>query len=388
MTGAAARVTVAPMSTANPNSGEDNRRLQKPGRDPHLFRPITFRSVAAKNRIMLSPLCEYSSLDGMPNDWHLVHLGARAAGGAGIICTEATHVSAVGRITNHCLGLWNEAQRDGLARIVAFIEAQGAVPATQLAHAGRKASIRRPWEGSGPQSIADGGWQVIGPSALPFGPGHHVPRAMGLDDIARVTAEFAHAAKLARQAGFKIIELHAGHGYLLHQFLSPLSNQRNDGYGGDLAGRARLLLEIVAATRAEWPAELPLFVRLSCTDWVEGGLTMADAVEISRMLAATGHVDLMDCTTGGVDPRQKITPGPGYQVRFAETVKREAAIATGAVGMINTPDLAEEILANGRADLIIMGRKLMAEPSWPLLAARALHADQAWPVQYERAMLS
>lgn len=388
MTGARGGASLPGMSTANPNSGEDHRRLQKPGRDPHLFRPITLRGVTAKNRIMLSPLCEYSSIDGMPGDWHLVHLGARATGGAGIICTEATHVSAEGRITHHCLGLWNEAQRDGLARIVAFIESQGAVPAIQLAHAGRKASIRRPWEGSGPQGIAEGGWEVLGPSALPFGPGHNVPRAMGLDDIARVTAEFAHAAKLAREAGFKIIELHAGHGYLLHQFLSPLSNQRNDGYGGDLAGRARFLLEVVAAVRAEWPADFPLFVRLSCTDWVEGGLTMADAVEISRMLAATGHVDLMDCTTGGVDPRQKITPGPGYQVRFAETVRREAAIATGAVGMISTPDLAEEILANGRADLIIMGRKLMAEPSWPLLAARALHADQAWPVQYERAMLS
>jgi 2,4-dienoyl-CoA reductase-like NADH-dependent reductase (Old Yellow Enzyme family) len=320
----------------------------------------------------------------MPNDWHLVHLGARATGGAGIVCTEATHVSAEGRITAKCLGLWNEAQRDGLARIVAFIESQGAVPAVQLAHAGRKASIHVPWQGSGPHAIADGGWEVIGPSARAFAPGHHVPRAMSHEDIARVTAEFVHSTKLAREAGFKIIDLHAAHGYLLHEFLSPLSNQRNDGYGGDLAGRARFLLEVVAAVRTEWPAELPLFVRLSCTDWVEGGLTMADAVEISRMLAATGQVDLMDCSTGGNDPRQKITPGPGYQVRFAETIRREAAIATGAVGMINTPDLAEEILANGRADLILMGRKLMAEPSWPLLAARALHSDQAWPVQYER----
>ncbi len=376
------------MSTANPNSGEDNRRLQKPGRDPHLFRPITFRGVTSKNRIMLSPLCEYSSIDGMPNDWHLVHLGARAAGGAGIVCTEATHVSAEGRITAHCLGLWNEAQRDGLARVVAFIESQGAIAATQLAHAGRKASINRPWEGSGPRQPADGGWEVMGPSALPFGPGHLVPRAMSLEDIARVTAEFAHSAKLSREAGFKIIELHAGHGYLLHQFLSPLSNQRNDGYGGDVAGRARFLLEVVAAVRKEWPAELPLFVRLSCTDWVEGGLTVAEAVEISRLLAATGEVDLMDCTTGGVDPRQQITPGPGYQVTFSEAVRAGANIATGAVGMINTPDMAEEILANGRADLIIMGRKLMAEPQWPLMAARQLHSSQAWPVQYERAMLS
>ena len=353
-----------------------------------MFRPISFRGVTARNRIMLSPLCEYSSESGMPNDWHLVHLGARAAGGAGIVCTEATHVSAEGRITHHCLGLWNEAQRDGLARIASFIEGQGAVPAMQLAHAGRKASIRRPWEGSTPQSIEEGGWQVIGPSALPFGPGHHTPRAMGLDDIARVAAEFAHSARLARQAGFRIIELHAGHGYLLHQFLSPLSNQRHDGYGGDTAGRARLLLEIIAAVRTEWPAELPLFVRLSCTDRVAGGLDLAEAIAITRLLAATGEVDLMDCTTGGLDARQKITPGPGYQVPFSEAIRRETGMATGAVGMINSPDLAEEVLANGRADLVVMGRKLMAEPHWPLHAARALGASVAWPVQYERASLS
>ena len=375
-------------SPANPNLGEDSRRIQQPGRNPHLFRPITWRGVTAKNRIMLSPLCEYSSDDGMPNDWHLVHLGARAAGGAGIICTEATHVSAEGRITAHCLGLWNAAQRDGLARIASFIVGQGAVPAMQLAHAGRKASVRRPWEGSAPHPVAEGGWQVLGPSALPFGPGHNLPRAMGLDDIARVTAEFAHSAKLARQAGYRIVDLHAGHGYLLHQFLSPLSNQRNDGYGGDTAGRTRFLLEVIAAVRTEWPADLPLFVRLSCTDWVEGGLDLAEAIAITRLLAATGEVDLMDCTTGGLDPRQKITPGPGYQVPFSEAIRRETGMATGAVGMINTPDLAEEVLANGRADLVIMGRKLMAEPHWPLQAARALGASVAWPVQYERAQLS
>ena len=375
-------------SPANPNSGEDSRRIQRPGRDPHLFRPLTLRGVTARNRIMLSPLCEYSSEDGMPNDWHLVHLGARAAGGAGIVCTEATHVSAEGRITQHCLGLWNEAQRDGLARIAAFIEGQGAVPAMQLAHAGRKASIRRPWEGSTPQSVADGGWQVLGPSALPFAPGHHTPVAMGLDDIARVTAEFAHSARLAREAGYRIIELHAGHGYLLHQFLSPLSNTRNDGYGGDTAGRTRLLLEIIAAVRAEWPQDLPLFVRLSCTDWVAGGLDVDEAIAITRLIAATGAVDLMDCTTGGLDGRQKITPGPGYQVPFSEAIRRQTGMATGAVGMINTPDLAEEILANGRADLVIMGRKLMAEPHWPLHAARALGVTGDWPVQYERASLS
>lgn len=375
-------------SSANPNSGEDSRRIQRPGRDPHLFRPISFRGVTAKNRIMLSPLCEYSSTDGLPNDWHLVHLGARAAGGAGIVCTEATHVSAEGRITPHCLGLWNEAQRDGLARIVDFIAAQGAVPAIQLAHAGRKASIRQPWEGSTPITVEDGGWQVLGPSALPFGPGHHMPRAMDADDLARVTAEFTRAARFARQAGFRIIELHAGHGYLLHQFLSPLSNQRNDAYGGDTAGRARLLLDIIAAVRTEWPDDLALFVRLSCTDWVPGGLDLDEAIALTRLIAATGQVDLMDCTTGGLDARQRISPGPGYQVPFSEAIRRATGMATGAVGMINTPDMAEEVLANGRADLVIMGRKLMAEPHWPLHAARALGAPAAWPVQYERASLT
>jgi 2,4-dienoyl-CoA reductase-like NADH-dependent reductase (Old Yellow Enzyme family) len=373
---------------ANPGAGEDARRIQQPGRDPFLFRPITFRGVTAKNRIMLSPLCEYSSTDGMPNDWHMVHLGARAIGGAGIVCTEATHVSPEGRITPNCLGLWNEAQRDGLARIVDFIAAQGAVPAIQLAHAGRKASVRRPWEGSGPIPIGEGGWEPLAPSALPFAAGNNIPRAMDLQDMARVLGEFARSTKLAREAGFRIIELHAGHGYLLHEWLSPLSNTREDDYGGSIENRTRYLLECVAAVRSEWPAELPLFVRLSCVDWVEGGLTTEDAIAISAALAATGEVDLIDCTTGGLDPRQKIRPGPGYQVPFAEAVKRGAGIATGAVGMINTPDLAEEILANNRADLIIMGRKLMAEPHWPLQAARALNAQAAWPVQYKRAALS
>lgn len=376
------------MNVVNPGAGEDARRLQQPGNDPHLFRPISFRGVTARNRIMLSPLCEYSSTDGMPNDWHLVHLGARAVGGAGIICTEATHVSPEGRITPHCLGLWNEAQAAALGRIAAFIGAQGAVPAIQLAHAGRKASVRRPWEGSTPLTPAEGGWEPLAPSALPFTPAHPMPRAMDAQDIARVTAEFARAARLSRQAGFRIVELHAGHGYLGHEFLSPLSNRRTDGYGGSIANRARFMLELVAAVRSEWPDDLGLFVRLSCVDWVEDGLSIEDAVEIARLLAATGQVDLVDCTTGGVDARQKIRPAPGYQVPFAEAVKRGAGIATGAVGMITTPELAEEILANGRADLIVMGRKLMADPHWPLHAARVLNAQVAWPVQYERAMLS
>ncbi|WP_160122947.1 NADH:flavin oxidoreductase/NADH oxidase [Rhodovarius lipocyclicus] len=373
------------MNAANPNSGEDARRVQRPSNDPFLFRPLTLRGVTARNRIMLAPLCEYSATDGVANDWHLVHLGARAIGGAGIICTEATHVSPEGRITPHCLGLWNAAQRDALARVVDFIVAHGATPAIQISHAGRKASVARPWEGGGPLSPEQGGWQTFGPSARPFTQAYPTPQAMTKADIARVTADFAHSARLALQAGFQIAELHGAHGYLLHQFLSPLVNEREDEYGGSLENRARFLLEVVAAVRAEWPKHLPLFVRLSCTDWVEGGLSADETVEVCRMLAATGDVDLIDASSGGADPRQKIRPSPGYQVPFAERIRREAGIATGAVGMINTPDLAEEILANGRADLIIMGRKLMADPHWPLKAAAALHVAGAWVPQYERA---
>ena len=373
------------MNAANPNSGEDARRVQRPSTDPFLFRPITLRSVTVRNRIMLAPLCEYSSIDGMANDWHMVHLGARAIGGAGIVCTEATHISPEGRITPNCLGLWNEAQRDALAKVVDFIVAQGATPAIQISHAGRKASVGRPWEGGGPLTPEQGGWQTLAPSAQPFTQAYPTPRAMTKADIERVTGEFVHSAKLARQAGFQIAELHGAHGYLLHQFLSPLVNDRQDEYGGSLENRARFLLEVVKAVRTEWPKELPMFVRLSCTDWVEGGLTADESVEICRMLAETGDVDLIDASTGGADPRQSIRPFPGYQVSFSERIRREAGVATGAVGMINTPDLAEEILANGRADLIIMGRKLMADPHWPLKAAVALRAQAPWVPQYERA---
>ncbi|MCX7933171.1 MAG: NADH:flavin oxidoreductase/NADH oxidase [Rhodovarius sp.] len=376
------------MSTANPGSGEDARRIARPAPDPFLFRPISLRGVTARNRIMLSPLCEYSAEEGMPNDWHLVHLGARAVGGAGIVCVEATHVSPEGRITPHCLGLWNAAQRDALARIAAFVAKQGAVPAIQLAHAGRKGSVTRPWEGTRPIPPEAGGWQTLAPSALPFLPHHPPPRAMTRADIAEVTGQFARSAALAREAGFAVLELHAAHGYLLHSFLSPLSNRREDEYGGSLQNRARFLLEVVAAVRAEWPAERPLFVRLSCTEWVEGGLTLSDAIEIARLLQATGGVDVIDCSSGGGDARQRIRPFPGYQVPFAEAIRREVGIATAAVGLITTPEMAEEILANGRADLIVMGRKLMADPHWPLKAARALHAEVAWPVQYERASLT
>jgi 2,4-dienoyl-CoA reductase-like NADH-dependent reductase (Old Yellow Enzyme family) len=351
---------------------------------PLLFQPVTFRGVTARNRIVVSPMCQYSAREGLPNDWHLVHLGARAAGGAGIVFTEATHVEARGRITPWCLGLWNEAQAQVLARIAAFVAAQGAVPAIQLAHAGRKASTRRPWEGGGPLPADDGAWQPIGPSPVPFGEGYPAPQEMTAGHIAEVTAAFRTAARLARQAGFRLLELHAAHGYLLHSFLSPLSNRRGDAYGGALEGRARLLQEALDAIRTEWPAELPLWVRLSCTDWVQGGWELPDAVALARLLRARGDVDLIDCSSGGLSPAQRLPLHPGYQVPFAEAIRREAGIATGAVGLIRSPQQAEEILANGRADVVLLARMLLDDPHWPLHAARALGWEGPWPRPYER----
>lgn len=334
---------------------------------------------------MLSPMCQYSATDGMPEEWHHVHLASRAVGGAGIVFTEATHVSPEGRITPNCLGLWNDDQRDAFKKTVSFIEEQGAVPALQLGHAGRKASTARPWDGAGSlgPDTADG-WQVIGPTALPFAD-FHPPVAMDDDTIARVMDDFASAARRGREAGFKLIELHAAHGYLGHSFLSPLSNTRNDAYGGSLENRARFLMESIAAVRREWPDDLPLFIRLSCTDWVEGGLTLDDSVEVAKLLLASGQVDLVDCSSGGNDPRQEIPVHPGYQIPLAERIKRDAGISTAAVGLLHSPDFCEEVIANGRADLVVMGRTLLADPYWPLHAARKLRAESvSWPVQYER----
>ncbi len=367
-------------------SMENARRILQRERNPHLFRPLALRGVTVRNRIMLSPMCQYSAQDGLPDAWHFAHLAARAVGGAGIVCTEATHVEAGGRITKHCLGLWNDAQRDELARIAAFIAAQGTVPGIQLAHAGRKASVSRPWEGTRPLTREEGAWEAIAPSPLPYTDGFPVPRAMGKDRIAAVIDAFRQAARRAREAGFKFLELHAAHGYLLHQFLSPLSNTRTDRYGGPLANRVRLLTDVVAAVRAEWPDTHPLAVRLSATDWVEGGWDLASSIALARMLRETGAVDLIDCSSGGLDPRQRIPTHPGYQVPFAERIRREAQITTAAVGMISTPEAAEEIIANGRADLVVLGRALLADPYWPLHAAKALKAERVpWPVQYERA---
>jgi len=368
------------------SGGEDERRILRRDPDPHLFRPIQFRSVTARNRIMLSPMCQYSGRDGLTNDWHLVHLGARAAGGAGLVFTEAVHVEPRGRITPHCLGLWNDEQRDRLARIAAFVEAQGAVPGIQLGHAGRKASVGRPWEGSRPLAPAEGGWQdLVSASALPYARGWGTPEAMSVDQIEASIASLKASVRRAREAGFKALELHGAHGYLIHQFLSPLSNRRDDAYGGSFEKRIRFLLESIEATREEWPQELPLFLRLSCTDWVEGGWDLEQTVRLATRLKALGQVDLIDCSSGGNDPRQAIPIHPGYQVPLAQAVRSGAEIATGAVGLIHSPDLAESVIANGQADLVILGRALLADPVWPLRAAAALKArDVAWPSQYER----
>jgi 2,4-dienoyl-CoA reductase-like NADH-dependent reductase (Old Yellow Enzyme family) len=302
------------------------------------------------------------------------------------VCVEASHVEARGRITKHCLGLWNDAQRDRLAPIAAFVAQQGAVPGIQLAHAGRKGSVSRPWEGTLPLQTNDGAWEVLGPSPLPYADGFPVPRLMDVPLIDEVIDAFRQAARRAYEAGFKYLELHAGHGYLLHQFLSPLSNHRTDRYGGTRENRMRLLLETLDAVRTVWPRELPLSVRLSVTDWVDGGWDVEDSVALARTLKATGLVDLIDASSGGLDPRQRIPAYPGYQVPFAERIRREAAIATAAVGLISAPETAEEIIANGRADLVVLGRMLLNDPYWPLHAAKVLRAENlAWPVQYERA---
>lgn len=350
----------------------------------HLFTPLTLREQTFRNRIFVSPMCQYSASDGMPGDWHLVHLGSRAVGGAALVIAEATAVSPVGRISPGCAGLWSQAHADAFGRIATFIKAQGAVAGIQLSHAGRKASTDIPW---GPQRghalDPARAWTTLGPSALRFADTHALPRAMGPTDLAEVIAEFTRAARFAEAAGFGVIELHMAHGYLLHEFLSPLSNHRTDGYGGALENRARFPLEVVRAVRGVWPAERPLFARLSCTDWVDGGFQLPEAVEVSRWLQEAG-VDLIDCSSGGNSPAQQIPLEPGYQVPFASAV-RKAGIPTGAVGLITEPRQAEAILADGAADAVLLARALLRDPYWPLHAAHDLGADVAWPTQYTRA---
>jgi 2,4-dienoyl-CoA reductase-like NADH-dependent reductase (Old Yellow Enzyme family) len=352
---------------------------------PKLFQPASFRSVTTRNRIVVSPMCQYCATDGLGDDWHVQHLGARAFGGAGIVFTEATHVSSIGKITPYCLGLWNAEQAALLARVARLIRTAGAVAGMQIAHAGRKASVNRPWDGGKPIAISAGGWQPLAPSKLAHGEGYNVPHMLSAGEIGGIVEQFATTARLALQSGFQIIELHAAHGYLLHSFLSPLSNQRNDAYGGTLTGRAHALMQILDATRAVWPAELPLFVRLSCTDWAPGGLTIEDSVQLAKMLAARGDVDLIDCSSGGNVPFQSIPSlHPGYQVPFAERIKASAGIATGAVGLITSPAHADEIVANDRADLVFLARALLADPAWPARAALALGMKPDLPPQYSR----
>jgi len=350
----------------------------------HLFEPLTLRGLTLPNRIAVSPMCQYQAHDGLPNDWHLVHLGGLAQGGAGLIITEAAAVLPEGRISPEDLGLWNMPQAEGLAHLVKFIKAQGAVPCIQLAHAGRKASAYAPWRGSGSVAPSAGGWAPMAPSALPFNTGWTVPTALDEAGILAIIEAFIDAARKALAAGFQVIEVHAAHGYLLHQFLSPLSNQRTDAYGGSFENRTRLVREVVGALRSILPEEVPLLVRISATDWAEGGWDLDQSVALCKELKALG-VDLVDCSSGGLTPHQKITLGPGYQVPFAARIRSEADIPTGAVGLITEPEQAERILAEGSADLVLLARELLRDPRWPMRAAQALGVEVPWPASYARA---
>ena len=373
-----------PQSNPHAARGENERKILQRTSTPHIFTPITFRSVTAKNRIMVSPMCQYSADDGVANDWHFQNLASRAVGGAGIVFTEVAHTEPTGRITPYCLGLWNDTQRDALARIVRFVKSQGAVAGIQLGHAGRKGSTARPWDGGKPIAPADGGWEIIAPSALAFGEGYAVPVAMDKAMINETIAQFVANTRRAREAGFDMVEVHAAHGYLIHEFMSPISNRRTDEYGGSFENRIRYLLEVVDAVRSEWPDDKPLFVRISATDWIDGGWDLDSSIKLAHLLKAGGKVDLVDCSSGGLSPQQKITLHPGYQVPFAAAIRSRAQIATGAVGLINSPELAEQIVASGQADVIIMARAMLNDPYWPLHAAKVLKTKIAWPPQYER----
>jgi 2,4-dienoyl-CoA reductase-like NADH-dependent reductase (Old Yellow Enzyme family) len=354
-------------------------------RVPTLFSSFRIRGVELRNRIGVSPMCQYSSHDGYANDWHLVHLGAFATGGAGLVMTEAAAVSPEGRISPQDLGIWDDAHVDELRRITRFIHAQGAVAGIQLAHAGRKASTRRPWEGSGAVTRAEGGWDdVLAPSPLPFADGYPQPTALDDAGLQRVVAAFAGAAERALEAEFPVAEVHAAHGYLLHEFLSPLANRRTDRYGGSFENRVRYPLEVVRAVRAVWPERLPLLVRISACDWAEGGWDLDQSVEFARQLREAG-VDLVDCSSGGLVPHARIEVGPAYQVPFAQRIRREAKVATAAVGLITGAEQADAIVREGRADLVLLAREMLRQPRWPLLAAHRLGAEVEWPPQLQRA---
>lgn len=349
-----------------------------------LLDPIKLGALHLRNRIVVSPMCQYSSPGGVPTDWHLVHLGSRAVGGAALVFTEASAVSPEGRISPDDAGIWNDAQAEAWSRIVQFVRGQGAAAGIQLAHAGRKASTDAPWRGGGPLDAARGGWPPVAPSAIAFDEGYPLPIELDAAGIAKVIADFRAAAQRARAAGFDVIELHAAHGYLLHQFLSPLSNTRTDDYGGTLENRTRLLREVVAAVRESWPAPMPLWVRLSGSDWAEGGWDIDECVELARMLRDAG-IDVIDCSSGGTVPKPKVQVGPGYQVPFAARIRRETGIATAAVGLISGARQAEDILQHGDADLIEMAREFLRDPYFPRRAAKELGGSVRVPEQYERA---
>ncbi len=350
-----------------------------------LFSPLTIKKITLKNRIVISPICQYSSVDGFANDWHLVHLGSRAAGGVGLIIQEATAVSPEARISPSDLGIWKDEHIQKLKTINEFIVSQNAVPGIQLAHAGRKASVSAPWMGNKKLDFAHGGWQTVAPSAIPYHEDEPLlPEALDKSGIQKVIADFKAATKRAVEAGYQVMEIHGAHGYLLHQFLSPLTNTRKDEYGGIFENRIRFTLEILEAVQSEWPSDLPLFVRISATDWAEGGWNPEESVKLSKILKVKG-VDLIDVSSGGLVSHQQIALKPGYQVEFAEKIKNEAAILTGAVGLITEANQAEEILQNNQADLVLFARESLRDPNLPLHFAKELNEDILWPKQYARA---
>jgi 2,4-dienoyl-CoA reductase-like NADH-dependent reductase (Old Yellow Enzyme family) len=372
-----------PVTTQAGRTGADHDR-EVPEID--LLSPLTIRGVTFRNRIAVSPMCQYSGQDGFANDWHLVHLGSRAVGGAALVVVEATAVTSEGRITPGDLGIWNDEHIEPLARIARFVHSQGAVAGIQLAHAGRKASCDLPWKGgAGLKTTEQGGWPVVAPSLAPFAEGSPVPVPLDEAGIDGVIDAFASGARRALTAGFKVIEIHAAHGYLLHEFLSPISNHRNDRYGGSLENRMRLLLRIAERLRAEIPPELPLFVRISATDWVEGGWDIEQSVELARRLKALG-VDLIDVSSGGTVPYARIPVAKGYQVPFARRIREGADIRTGAVGLITEPQHADEIVTGGDANLVFIAREMLREPYWALKAQQALGEEPLWPTQYGYAL--
>ena len=351
---------------------------------PLLFTPLSIRSITLKNRIVVSPMCQYSSTDGFANDWHFVHLGSRAVGGASLVFTEATAVSPEGRISPHDLGIWKDEHIAYLKKITGFIEQRGSLPGIQLAHAGRKASTTEPWNGDHLIPTSEGGWKTVAPSAIAFSPAKDTPSELDQAGINKVIADFKAATARSLAAGFKVIEIHGAHGYLINEFTSPLSNTRTDQYGGSFDNRIRFLLQIIDAVRSEWPSELPLFLRISASDWMDGGWTTEDSVRLATIVKERG-VDVMDCSSGGVHAAAKIPAKPNYQVPFSDAV-RKTGVLTGTVGIIVASDQAEEILQKGQADLIFMARELLRDPYFPLRAAKELGYDEIqWPVQYERA---